>query len=167
MNNGFENHPRSSRIALPGHAVWLAVDRMSAAAARVESQLSPSFFKKLKGNGGREADRAVVAAAFEESNSVRRTLIDSSEAAIQQASGLEAVATADRNGSEAARQAALQARAMAGMCDRFKIIVDRWRDAASAHQENQVGSTEQLLNVSKRFQALAKEIRTPTSGHRT
>jgi len=166
MSKGFASPPVSPGISLPGHAVWLAVDRMSAAAARVESVLAPSFIQKLMGGGGREAARAIVAAAFEESNSVRRTLIESSEAAIRQASGLETIANAGQDGSAAAMQASLQARAMAGMCDRFKVIVDRWRDAATAHQENQVGAAEQLLGVSKRFQALAKEIRTPTNGQR-
>jgi hypothetical protein len=167
MMKGFDSAAAPAGISVPGHTVWVAVDRMTEAAKRVESVLAPSFIKKIMGGGSREAARAVVAAAYEESGVVKRTLIDMSEAAIKQAFGLEAIADAGKDGSAAAQQASSQARAMAGTCDRFRVIVDRWRDAAIGHQENHVGSAEQLLSVSKRFQALAKEIRTPASGLRT
>lgn len=166
MSKGFDSPIAQPGITVPGQAVWVAVDRMTAVAARVESVLAPSFFKKIMGGGGQELARAVVAATFEESGVVRRTLIEKSEAALQQASGLEAIADGGGDGSAEARQAASQARAMAGTCDRIKVIVDRWREAAIAHQENHVGAAEQLLSVSRRFQALAKEIRTPASGLR-
>jgi hypothetical protein len=164
MTKGFDSPITGGTV--PGHVVWIAVDRMSDAAKRVEEVLAPSFFKKIMGGGNREAARAVVAAAFEESGGVRRTLIEMSETALKQASGLEAIADAGHEGGTAAQQASSQARAMAGMCDRFKVIVDRWREAAINHQENLVGSADQLLGVSKRFQSLAKEIRTPAGGNR-
>lgn len=164
MSNGQDPILSPPGIAVPGQAVWLAIDRMTGAAARVESVLAPSIFRRLIGGANRELGRAVVAAAFEESGMARRTLIDMAEAAIKQASGLEVVAGSGGEGSAMAQQAASQARAMAGTCERLKEMIDRWRDAALAHQENEVGATEKLLNVSRRFQTLAKDIRTPASG---
>lgn len=149
---------------LPGHAVWTAIGRMSAAAARVETALEPSLLRRMMGGVNRELCRAIVEASLEESGAVRRTLAEAIRLAGAQAHGLSELATGGGEGADAARSAASQAHALLGTCERVRDLVDRWIAAASAHQEGVIGASETLLIVTKRIRALAREIGTPASG---
>lgn len=147
---------------LPGQAVWAAIDRMATAAGRVEAALQPSFIRRLMGGVNREHCRAIVAASLEESGAVRRVLVDASRLAREQSEELSKGDVAVSR--EVPRRSTSNAEAMLGTCERMRSIVDRWRSAAADHQEGIIGSTESLLSVTRRIQALAREINSPASG---
>jgi len=139
-----------------GQAVQNAVDRMAESALRVESALQPSYLRRLLWGVNRECCRAVVAASLEESDRLRRILLDTIRELQERGSA------ADGNsgsGDEAAR-----AFAMIGTCERLRELIDKWRTAANQHLEGIIGSDETLLGATKRFRSLARDIKNPASG---
>jgi len=160
-----EGRPASPDEAV--HPVWTAVDRMAAAAARVEAALQPSFFKRLLGGGSREFVRAVVAETLEEAGGVRRVLVDAIARGTHEAEAYDAIAAEGGPDAERARSAGAHAMALVGTCERLLQAVDKWREASMAHQDNAIGAEERLLSMSRRIQTLARELRSPASGIRS